>query len=319
MYLQIPLQVSILSSSDDDIRYRGSSGGVVTTTAKFLFEKKFIHSAIAYRFEGANLFAPYLAYDFENYTQTGSIYHEVELFNFIRKNFDRIKSPVLVTCLPCQAKGVKILLENKEIEAFVVALVCSGQLTKDATYDFLRRNNLRIEDVDSFRYRGNGWPSGMTVCMNDGKRYFFDNLTSEWLFFFHSTIYNLQRCFSCTDTFGCEADISIADPWLKRYKSNEKIGCSIVSVYSEKGRSLIERMLEDELLHVHETIDFEELKNPQRGTIEKKKLYIRNRKLIHSLVSLYRSRPYKYFFMKFPKLHLKLHRILLSIIVRIFG
>lgn len=314
-----PLQISILSSTDEEIRYHGSSGGVVTAIAKYLFGKKLVSSAIAYKFGGPNLFVPYLAFGIEDYSQTGSIYHEVELFGFIRENLDRIKSPVFVTCLPCQAKSIKIVLEKNGIEAFVVALVCSEQLTKDATYDFLKRNKIRIEDIEFFRYRGNGWPSGMTVFMKNDKSYFFDNLSSEWPYFFHSTIYNLKKCFCCLDTFGYEADLSVADPWLKRYKNNEKIGCSIVSIYSEEAKNIIKQMLKDGFLNLHEEIDYEELKNSQRGTIRKKDIYIKNKKAVHFLVALYRNRIYKIFFMKFPKLHCKLHNILLSLIVRVLG
>lgn len=310
--------MSIASSADPNVRYTGSSGGVVTELIKYLFGKDRISSVISYKFQGEDLFVPYVAYSYNEYNQAGSIYHEVDLFPFIKRNITKLKSPVLVTCLPCQTRGLRALLDKHGIAYFIIALVCSGQLTKEATYDFLKRNKIAIGDVKSLRYRGYGWPSGMNIETKKGEHYYFDNLDSDWRYFFHSTIYNANKCFSCKDTFGVNADISVADPWFKRYKETEKTGCSIVAVYSEPAAELVQQMINDKMLVVHEEISAEEYEKSQRGTLEKKQRYIEHPRLIRVLVKIYRSWWYRRLFLRFPGVHYKIHNILFSKLAKIF-
>lgn len=308
----IPVFVAIASSTEHNVRYSGSSGGVVTEIIKYFFKTTRIASTISYKFSGKYLFVPYIAYNYEEYNQTGSIYHNIDIFSFLKSNIENIKSPVLVTCLPCQARGVRSILSTNNIDCYVIALVCSGQLTKDATYDFLKRNRISIHDIVSFRYRGYGWPSGITIRTKDGNTYFFDNLKSDWLYFFHSTIYNPNKCFSCSDTFGIHADVSIADPWIKRYKESETIGCSVIAIYDKEVHEIFKHMVNDASVLIHEEISIEEFHNTQRDTVIKKQRYIKNKKLIHFLRSIYKTWIYKRFFLFFPKVHGKIHNAIFS-------
>jgi len=235
-------QPRILYSSEDDIRYKGSSGGVITQITQYLFQNKVIHSSIGFKFNGTELFVPFIIYDFKEYIQTGSIYHEVEIYKYLKENLDKIKPPIIITCLPCQIVPIKRLLNKNNIESYIVSLVCSSQLNKEATYYFLEKNNIDINQVESFRYRGNGWPSGIQV-KTDKKEYFFHNNTSKWIDIFHSQVFTIKKCFSCHDTFGLKADLSIADPWLERYVNNDQIGSSIVIAHTKKGEDLVTQML----------------------------------------------------------------------------
>ena len=307
-----PLFLAIASAADHGVRHIGSSGGVITAVIKHLFETEQIASTVSYAFSGSDLFVPYLAYSFDEYRQTGSVYHEVDLPNFLRRQIADIRSPIFVTCLPCEARAIRHILAKNRIESIIMVLVCSGQLTKEATYDFLARHNIAVGDVASFRYRGHGWPGGMTVTKNDGETLFFDNLSSDWLYFFHSTIYNLDKCFKCTDTFGIHGDAVVADPWLKEYKEREKEGCSIVAIHDERFHQAFQNMINAGLIDVHEAISLETFHATQKRTVEKKRLYYGNKKLISRLVSIYRSPLYKRFFVAFPKLHLRIHRAVFS-------
>ena len=154
-------QPKVLASSNANIRHRGSSGGVITQIIKYLFEASQVNSAINFRFSGAELFEPKVIYSFEEYEQTGSIYHEINIYKFLKDNINHIKSPILVSCLPCQVVPIKRLLDKGNIQSIVISLVCSNQLEKEATYYFLEKNNIDINKITDFRYRGNGWPSGI--------------------------------------------------------------------------------------------------------------------------------------------------------------
>jgi len=306
-------QCYVLSSADPDVRFNGSSGGFVTGLAKYLFGENRIHSAICFHYTGESLFAPTLAFSEKDYVQSGSIYHHVSLVRFLHKNLDKIRSPLFVTCLPCECLAIRKLLHKHEIESVIVSLVCSGQLTKQATYDFLSKHKININKVRSLRYRGRGWPSGMTVEMLDGQKHFFHNVDSDWKCFFHSTIYNLQRCFYCTDTYGVSADFSVADPWFKDYIENEKVGCTVVCASENRFIRLIEQMVTNGQLELHETIEPAELVQSQYWTVAKKESF-RKYKFLKLLIRFFRTNFYRKLFLvgNYRYLHYKRYMKLLK-------
>ena len=307
----------ILSSTDYEVRFNGSSGGFVTGLAHYLFKKGQINSAVCFNYTGKALFKPKLVFSEKQYIQTGSVYHEICLARFLRDNIDKIQSPLYVTCLPCQCQSIRRLLGKHNIDSVIVSLVCSGQLTKQATYDFLLKHKIEVDLIRSFCYRGKGWPSGISIEMLNGQRYFFHNVNSDWKCFFHSAIYNLNRCFNCTDTYGTAADLSAADPWLKKYKKKEKVGCTVVCVSDDRFIRLIEQMINDKDVKLHEIIELSEFVQPQYWTIAKKESY-RNYKFLNKLIRLFRTKFYHRLFLQgnYRYLHFKLYMRLLEIYKR---
>jgi coenzyme F420-reducing hydrogenase beta subunit len=193
-------------------------------------------------------------------------------------------------------------LVNNGIENIIVSLICSNQLEKEATYYFLEKNNIDVNKITDFRYRGNGWPSGIQI-KTDEKEYFFHNNTSKWIDVFHSQIFNLNRCLSCKDTFGLSADFSIADPWLKRYVENDKIGSSIVISHTNKAEVVISNMIEEKALDVIELLTEEEVIVSQKGTVQKKYILIKYKKFFKLLIKLFRTNIYKQCFFKVSRYH----------------
>jgi len=292
----------ILYACEDYIRHQGSSGGIVTQIVKYLFKTNQIESVISFKFAGVNLFEPYIASCIDEYLQVGSIYHEVEICKYLKQQIASIRSPILITCLPCQIVPIKFLLDNHNINSFIISLVCSSQLSKDATYYFLNKNNIDIKRVKEFRYRGNGWPSGIQV-KTDEKEYFFHNNTSKWQDVFNSQIFTLKRCFTCIDSFGLKADLSVGDPWLERYILKDNVGSSIVIPHTKNGEYLIEVMLKDKYLHLVENVTDDDIINSQKGTLRKKYIYLKYRKLFSFLVTVFKSKYYKHYFYTFSSLH----------------
>jgi coenzyme F420-reducing hydrogenase beta subunit len=221
---------------------------------------------------------------------------------FLKDNINQVKSPILISCLPCQVVPIKRLLVNNGIENIIVSLICSNQLEKEATYYFLEKNNIDVNKITDFRYRGNGWPSGIQI-KTDEKEYFFHNNTSKWIDVFHSQIFNLNRCLSCKDTFGLSADFSIADPWLKRYVENDKIGSSIVISHTNKAEVVISNMIEEKALDVIELLTEEEVIVSQKGTVQKKYILIKYKKFFKLLIKLFRTNIYKQCFFKVSRYH----------------
>lgn len=284
----------------------------MTEFARYLFRKNSIGSALCFDCDGRQLFTARIAFSADEYVQSGSIYHAIPLLPFLRESVPRIRSPLLVTCLPCQCRPVKRLLQKHEISSVVVSLVCSGQLTKQATYDFLAKHKIDTNRIASFRYRGGGWPAGIRVDMIDGTRYFFHNLDSDWKCFFHSGIYSLNRCLGCRDTYGMYADLSVGDPWFKEYMSRETVGCSAVCIPDGPLMSAIEDMVNDGYLNLHAKRRVTEFVACQYWTVAKKMSY-RKYKVLRTAVRLFRSPLYRRIFLigGYRYLHYKLYMRLL--------
>jgi len=308
----------VLASINDNIRYKGSSGGVISHILKYLFTTNQIKTAINFRFSGVNLFESKLIYSYNEYEQTGSIYHEINIYRYLNEHIKEIKSPIAITCLPCQVLPIRRLLNKYGIDSIIISLVCSNQLEKEATYYFIEKNNIDINQVKDLRYRGNGWPSGIQI-KTEKNQYFFHNNYSKWIDVFHSHIFSLDRCLSCTDTFGLLADISVADPWLKRYIKTDKNGSSIVITNTLKAESIINEMLKYNKLLLIEFITYDEVILSQKGTLIKKHLYGKYKKQIRFVRKYIKSNIYKKYFFYFSSFHKFIIIKMIAILKKIEG
>lgn len=288
---QFKYESLILCAADEEIRYRASSGGVVSTIVRYLFEKGAIQNTITYEFDKYEWFKPRLINSYEEYHIAGSIYHEVELIRFVKDNATDIKGKILVTCLPCQVKAVGKILEENKIEYFIVALTCSAQMSKGATRFLFNKFGIEEKDIEFFRYRGNGWPSGVQIKTRTNE-YFLHNNKSIWMDIFHSQMFTLKRCFSCNDTFGLEADISVADPWLERYITTDDIGSTVVMAHTDKGNEVIKEALQSGVLSFKEDISQSEIIKSQEWTLKKKYIFRKYRVLLGPILKIVRSELY---------------------------
>jgi coenzyme F420-reducing hydrogenase beta subunit len=308
----------VLYSGDERIRYQASSGGVVSSVIKHLFEKGEIQNAISYEFDKYVLFKPKLIDSYEDYQIVGSIYHEVKLIEFVKDNTADIKGKMLVVCLPCQIKGIKKLLEQSKIDYIIVALTCSAQMSKEATWFLLRKFKIKREDIEFFRYRGNGWPSGVQL-KTASNEYFFDNTKSIWKEIFHSHLFTLKRCLSCTDTFGLEADISVADPWLEKYMATEDAGVTLVLRHTKTGDELIQETLRSGALKLKESISPELAIKSQQKTLNKKYIFRKYKTLLNPVLKVMRSKVYISFVSLFCliKIHTRVFNMVISILLKL--
>ena len=147
-------------STDPDIRFKATSGGVGTSLIKWLFYKGIIETSISFDFDSNSLrYVPKMIHSFSEYSICGSIYQEIDLIGFIKSHLDEISGTFACFTLPCQTRAVRTIIERAGHEAFIIGLTCSSQQTIDATKYLLKRVGISETDVNTLQYRGNGWPS----------------------------------------------------------------------------------------------------------------------------------------------------------------
>ena len=134
------------------VRKMATSGGIGSHVLQYLFATGAVRSAVSYEFDVCSLkYQPCVITSADDYQIVGSIYHEINLYKFIKENLHLIKSPFLCFALPCQVNPIKTLLDKQGIESYIIELTCSSQQTFEATEYLLQRVGVDKEQVLSIR------------------------------------------------------------------------------------------------------------------------------------------------------------------------
>jgi coenzyme F420-reducing hydrogenase beta subunit len=191
-------------------------------------------------------------------------------------------------------------------------------MSKEATYFLLNKFGIKEKDIEFFRYRGNGWPSGVQIKTRTNE-YFFHNNKSIWTDIFNSHLFNLKRCFSCKNTFGLDADISVADPWLERYTTTNHTGATTVLAHNGRGNELITKALEAGALSFKENLSHLEVIKSQEWTLKRKDFFCKHKKILNPFFKFIRSKYYINFLFKFNliRIHSRLLNKMLRVLARV--
>lgn len=264
-------------SNNNNIRIKGTSGGVGSTLIKYLFDKGIINSSISFKYDHTTLqYYPYIIYSYEDYKIVGSIYHKVDLISFIKEHINEIKGGFACFCLPCQTRAIRAILKRNNINSILIGLTCSSQQTIEATKYLLKRKHIKSNEISYIQYRGNNWPSGIQIILKNGNKYFIPNNNSIWTKIFHSRLFILPQCFKCSNTLNTFSDISLADPWLDKIISEEKIGKTIIMLNTKNGEDLFYNSIKENYISALKLDENLALKS-QKGTIERKLKYRKNK------------------------------------------
>lgn len=267
--LNIDLHYYIGFTKEEKIRFASSSGGIGTAIIKYLLESGKYGTSMTFVFNTDDCkYEPKLIYDFSEYNNCGSVYQDVDVINFIKDNRCCIKNGIVVTCMPCQVNAIRSILNRNNIKCFIVSLCCSGQTTIQGTWLYYKLLGVEKANVCNIQYRGNGWPSGIQILLKHGGVIKKDNYTYPWNLIHKSLLYRPKRCLFCTIKTNPNSDVSLADPWLKEYIGNDKMGNSIV-ITNLDGDRVLKEMLDANLLSLKKVTKELYVKS-QLGTIEYK-------------------------------------------------
>lgn len=295
-------------SSDPDVRYKATSGGVGTAVIKYLLSRNMFGTALDFYWDSDQIcYKPKFIYTYDEVSQCGSIYHDIDTISFIRSSINLIRDGIVVTCLPCQVRPIKKILTDNNIKHFILTFACSGQNELEATYKFYELAHISKKDVAYMKYRGNGWPSGIQVILKNGDNLFFPNYTEPWKSIHRSQIYSAKRCFLCTLDTSYDADISLADPWLDEYKV-DTIGNTLFIANTNFGNELITLMRREREL-IYNKCSQADWAVSQSNNVNKKERVTNNRQFLIFKRNICGNQIYKWMFSRSTKtlnLHIKL-------------
>lgn len=242
-------------STDQNLRYKSSSGGLVTELIRTALSMQLVDgvavTALRITPDGSLQTVPYIARNNDEVlTSIGSKYAPVAMNTCIEEIIKK-GGHYGVVGLPCHIHGIRKIQEAipvlKERIKICIGLFCAKNIRITGTYYLLNKLNIEIRSIKSISYRGKGWPGGMTVEYLNGRSIFIDKkdyFTADF------DAFTIPRCSLCCDQTNELADISCGDAW--HIVKNDTLGSSIVIVRSNIGSDLLSQGMKSGAVKVHE-------------------------------------------------------------------
>jgi coenzyme F420-reducing hydrogenase beta subunit len=305
-------------SEDKDIRIKSTSGGIGTSIVKYLLSTEEYDTALSFEFDKKRcMYIPKFIHDFTEYNNCGSIYQEIDIPNFLRAHLNEIGKGVILSAPPCQIPLIRKIFQPLQVNTFVISFCCSGQTTIEGTWKYYDIIGVKKEKVRKIQYRGNGWPSGIQIELDDGKIIYRDNWTKPWTDLFLSRLFSPKCCCLCKLVTSYNSDISLADPWLKKYRQNDTEGHTMYLVNTEKGKSVIVKMTNNGLISSVPSSEGEFFQ-AQKENVDKARRIEETKKMINIHLKLKKNR----LFVKLASYSLftiRIHNKIMNVICRLFS
>lgn len=234
---------------DEEVRYKGSSGGVLSALAIHLVESgavDFVLSTAADPQDPIGTEAGTRRDRAAIISSAGSRYAPstplAELETHLRN--DR---PFVFVGKPCDIVSLRRMAKSDpRIDALIpykLAFFCAGVPSREGSLAVLKQLGVNYDELAKFQYRGDGWPGLARAERHDGEQFTMD-YNSSW-----GTILNkhLQfRCKICPDGTGEFADIACADAWYGKdgYPDfEERAGRSLIVARTQEGLDLLNQAI----------------------------------------------------------------------------
>ena len=236
-------------STDDRVRFEGSSGGALTEIARYLLQTGMVAAVVATAGSEAEPLRAEtgLVVDPERLLQAaGSKYAPSAPLRLIRE-MRASDGKIAFIGKPCDVAGLKLVCAQdrglREKVSHVLSFFCAGVPSERGAEAVLARLGVSRADVREYRNRGRGWPGPTTVTTRDGTtrtlgyREAWGGILSKHL---------QWRCKLCADGVGEAADIVAGDAWTCDGAGyplfEEAAGRSLLLSRTAAGLGLLERL-----------------------------------------------------------------------------
>ena len=255
-------------STDPEIRFAASSGGVVTSICLFLLKSGHVSSILHVAQDEANPLLNKLVQSKDRQVllaRCSSRYAPSRTFHNIKVFLDSDDTFCFVG-KPCDIFVMKSYLNGHPEYSgkikFFISIFCAGMPSYNATREIFAQHDCSEADLVSLKYRGNGWPGYFAASFRNDKTIKMDYSTS-WGKVLGRHIH--FRCKICPDGVGLHGDIAVGDAWqtANGYPDfTERPGKSFVLVRTETADKLIGEAIEQNAI-VTESLDINSLSKIQ--------------------------------------------------------
>lgn len=265
-------------SNDNEIRFLGSSGGIVTRSLLYALESKLATLVVQIAADGCNPLENTVKISrtrADLITATGSRYSPASPLESIIQIIDENPNDkIAFVGKPCDCTALRNLMaidrRVKDSISLVISFFCAGTPSRNGVRQVTKA--LGIDDsknVDQFYFRGRGWPGKTTLVQEEFASYM--EYARSWGELLGPTIQN--RCKFCADSTGEVADIVSADVWHCDDRGyplfTESDGQGLILARSNLGNRLVNEMLSSGVISAAH-YDIDELAKVQITQFERK-------------------------------------------------
>lgn len=242
------------NASDEEVRFRASSGGVITALCLYLVEKKLVDGVIQTRKHSGD---PRLTETIvstnreEVLTCCGSRYTTSSPLMMIKQQVEPGKKYAFVG-KPCDISALRMFQKTSSEDwinqiKYMLTFYCAGQPSINANNKLLVELGCKdVKDCEDLRYRGYGWPGKAFARLKDGTENTMD-YESSWMRILGRDTRRI--CRFCSDGTGEYSDISCGDAWYLDSANHpdftERPGRNIIFARTEEGILLINAAIRD--------------------------------------------------------------------------
>lgn len=252
-------RLSIGYASDPAVRFRGSTGGVLTALGQFLLASgrvKFILHVAASR-SAPMRSERRLSFDSASVLEgAGSRYGPAAPLMDFCEILER-GEPFALIAKPCDITAARSLARiDHRVERqmrYALTLVCGGASDLVKSEEVLERFGVSEEELALFRYRGFGNPGPTRLETKDGRAF---ELTYQQLWEDEAKWMIQPRCKICADAIGQSADIAASDVWPGGGPTGEDDGFNGIIVRTRRGLELYEAAVAAGVLTIERLASF---------------------------------------------------------------
>jgi coenzyme F420 hydrogenase subunit beta len=233
-------------AGDPDVRFRASTGGVLTALGQFLLASgraKFILHVAASGTEPMRT-ERRLSFDAASVLEgAGSRYGPAAPLVDFTALLDRAE-PFALIAKPCDIAAVRNLARiDPRVDRYLryaLTFVCGGASDLTKSEEVVSKFGIRPDELSMFRYRGNGNPGPTRLTTNDGRSF---ELTYQEMWADEATWRIQPRCKICPDAIGESADLAASDVWPGGGPTGEDAGFNGIIVRTARGLELYQAAL----------------------------------------------------------------------------
>jgi len=232
-------------ATDQELRFRASSGGLLSALALYCLEREHMDFVLHTGMDEAKPWTNKTVQSRsrqELLDRTGSRYAPASPCDGLR-SIEESSEPCVFIGKPCDAAAVAMLRKKRpqldQKLGLVLTFFCAGTPSTQGTLNLMKSLNASSDDVDSLRYRGEGWPGEFKVISSNGGGEKSLSYKESWGRLSH---YRPLRCQLCPDGLGRIADISCGDAW-ERFDHGRDIGRSIAVVRTRRGQEILHKAI----------------------------------------------------------------------------
>ena len=259
-------------ATDEEIRYKGSSGGAITAISLYCIEQLGMEGALQIAQDPIQPTRNHTTFSTSRndlLAATGSRYSPASVCDKLTR-ISNAESPCVIVGKPAEIAAVRNLERTDDSFAaklgITISFFCAETPPSKATDEMIKSMGADPEKVIDLRYRGFGWPGHFAPTLEgDTEPCAKRTYQESWAFLQKFRPWSTHIW---PDGAGELADISCGDPWYEQ-PDGQNPGFSLVVARTRKGKEIIDGAIASGYLKLTKAEPWK-LEKSQLGLLDKK-------------------------------------------------